>query len=164
MKKRLSFLLALLIPALCLTGCLKKEPEEFPTEEIEALLDDYLEYERYTVYDTPSMKADWDHPVDVKGKSHRYSRVTDPRFDTWEEWTAFAGSIFGGRYLIQRFNEQDHFLNLDGDTYCFGVTAAWSLSQDYEYEILYPEDGGVVLELRRTGFGQGDEGADVVYS
>lgn len=151
MKTRIRITAVLLGSLLLLCGCGKeKAPLEPTPEEARTLIDAYLEYEKYTVYDASSMEADWDHPVDVKGRAHRYAKVTDPRYDSWEEWTDFAGSIFCGKYLIQVFNDQTSFVAMDGDTYCFGAETEWTLTKDYTYEITHPEDAdGPVLELRR---------------
>lgn len=152
--KRIGALLCALM--LCLSGCGGKKNLPEPTkDEATALIDAYLEYERYTVYGSYTIEADWEHPVDVKGRAHRFSKVTDSRFNTWKEWTEFAESIFCGKYLIQIFNEQTNFVNIDGFTYCFGVRTDWTLSEDYTYEITHTKKGATVLELRR-----GDDGED----
>ena len=171
MKKR--WILILLCLAV-LNGCTKTSSDEghlpsvpadaLPEEaeevtcitdaEITALIDTYLIYERYTVYDSSSMETD--PKVSLVVDARTYNKVKDEAYDTWEEWRAFGESIFCGEAWEER-RRNENFIEIDGDTYCSEGAMGWSVSKEYTYRIIESTSDRVVIEMTRSERNPGGE-------
>ena len=165
MKKRwIPVLLCLVVLAGCTNapvdeGVLPSEPETVQEEgeevtyitdaEITALIDAYLLYERYTVYASDSMQTAFE-AVEINGNF--FNKVTDPAYDTWDEWTAFAEGIFCGDALtaeMERLKNDQRFIDMDGYTYCQAGSMGWYISKEYTYRITEGTADRAVIEVVR---------------
>ena len=123
-----------------------------------SLFERYLLHEQYTVYSSSSI--DYDQEVITQYNSHYYNRVTDERFDTWEEWTAFVGSIFCGDYLNTIMENEEKFINLDGKTYVVVGDMGWLLSRTYTYEVLESDWESAKVSITRRQINPGAEDSE----
>lgn len=123
-------------------------------EEITALIDTYLVYERYTVYASDSMQMEPNY-IEIDGRF--YHKVTDEAYDTWAEWTAFVERIFCGDYLTERMKNEVNFINVDGHTYCQAGGMGWYVSGEYTYKITESSAERVVIEMTREELNPGGE-------
>ncbi len=130
--------------------------------EIEALMQQYLLHEMYTVYD--SLNAD-SSSVDESGI---YFKVSDENYDTWDEWIAFYESIFAGVALEEQLGilETEKVIkNIDGYTYCIPGGMGWTLSNEYLYDIVRCNQTRALVEISRTehNFGESDPTERIWY-
>ncbi len=161
MKKRWIFaLLCLAILTGCTNAPVDADPADAGTEEAEevtyitdaeitALIDTYLVYERYTVYASDSMEME-PEAVEIDGRF--FNKVTDPAYDTWDEWTAFAERIFCGDALTAEMAQMENdqrFISVDGSTYCQAGSMGWYISGEYTYRITEGTADRVVIEVIR---------------
>ena len=116
-------------------------------EEIDTLMQAYLLYEKYTVYDSSSM-IDFPQVTDENGIvaeveiTEEYMKVNLPEYDTWDEWIAFIESIFWGDELMEeteRMENDKKYINRDGYTYVRLGEMGWYISRDYTAEVLWSE-------------------------
>ncbi len=116
-------------------------------EDIEALMQKYLLHEMYTVYD--SLNTD----SSSRDESGVYFKVSDEKYDTWDEWIAFYESIFAGVILEEQLNileAEKVIVNIDGYTYCTPRGMGWILSDEYSYDIVRSSQTRAVVEISRT--------------
>lgn len=175
MKKRL-IIAMLCVCALC--GCATESDENktFITEsEVESLIDGYITYEKYTVYSSSSIgvesldtvtEENADDSVTAEEEevivsestvTDGYLKVTNEKYDTWEEWTAFGESIFSKELFASLTENNTLFINVDGYTYCLPGDMGWYVSSEYTYDITESTEEKAVVEVRRTELVPGED-------
>ncbi|MGN1408593.1 MAG: hypothetical protein ACI4XJ_00290 [Eubacteriales bacterium] len=132
-----------------------EEKTAISTEEITVLIDNYLLYVCYTQYGAPRVGEESITVADESDPAiqREFFKVTDDRFDTWEDWTAFLESIFSGDCLEDALANQVHIKNIDGCTYHDDGAMGWNRSPGYTYEINEtPNDETTVRIIQKDVF------------
>lgn len=145
MKNTLILLLTL---TLLLTGCgIINTPTEPPTnEEITILFDNMILLEKYR--NDPTCLCVVDGPLALDAP---YLKVTDERYDTYAEWTAFVESIYTGEMLEQINGELSDFaIDIDGYTHVTPTAFPNYFSDEYTYKIVESGENTAKITLTRT--------------
>ncbi len=119
-------------------------------DEISGLMDHYLTYEYYTVYE--SMEV---NPLQ-SDDSGVYFAVTNEEYDTWEEWTSFCESIFYGNALKKAIDEVKSLKNIEGKTYCSPGSIGWYISSEYSYELVKCNPERALIQISRQEISPGE--------
>lgn len=145
---------------------LKNSPKETKTyreeakindSEIIALMDAFQIYLEYNEYSSDSMLID----QTITDESGMYFRVTDEKYDTWDEWTSFIESIFCGDYLTKILESMRNYINIDGFTYCSPGSMGWYLSKEYTYEIIESSKDNLIIDVKYDAIYPGESEAVV---
>ena len=123
-------------------------PDAITDSEISELIEAYLAFEFLTERASDSMSVDYDQSY--TDGLYYYHKVTDERYDTWEEWAAYVGSIFTGDYLTRILNTKEVFINVDGYTYWQSGAMGWYIEDDYTYETSDISTDKMTLRIIRT--------------
>lgn len=175
MKKR-PLIAMLCVCTLC--GCATESDENkaFITEsEVESLIEGYITYEKYTVYSSSSIGVEAYDTVTEETANDSviieeeavvvpestvtdgYLKVTNEKYDTWEEWTAFGKGIFCDELYDRLTESNTSFINIDGYTYCLPGDMGWYVSSEYTYDITESTEEKAVIEVRRTELMPGED-------
>ena len=80
-----------------------------------------------------------------------YLKVTNERYDTYAEWTAFVESIYTGEMLEQIKGElEEAFIDVDGYTYVTPTAFPNYFSDEYTYRIVESGENTAKITLTRT--------------
>ncbi len=92
-----------------------------------------------------------------RAEDTRYCKVTDERFDTVDEWIAFAETVFTGEELDREKNAlAEYVIEIDGCAYIIGrVVPVWNFDTN-TYSIIEENDTSATVELLRTRVAVGD--------
>ncbi len=115
--------------------------------DIDEVMQRYFEYEEYTVYSSASVQISAET---VEMDSRVYNRVTDERFDDWNEWLNYIGNIYCGDLLIEKIEGQNYFTGVDGKTYVMPGEMGWYISQEYTSEYSANDDGSYNVKIFRN--------------
>ena len=119
-------------------------------EDIIDLLDRFLLYEMYTVYD--SLHYDYNQIIRFSEGPPEAYKVIDEKYDTWDEWISFMESIFCDDLLEQKIDTLIHVRNIDGYTYTSGGGLGWMISKEYNYNIVEYNKDTVIVSMKREDF------------
>lgn len=133
---------------------------EISNSQIEDLVNNDLLLYKYTHWDSASISVD----NTIKDSTGEYYKITDPDFDTFAEWTAFAEAIYNGDLLEEQTKHINAvILNVDGDAYVIPGSRENPVSQEYTYETVSSEKDKVVIEVSFTSLHEEDYGEPIIY-
>lgn len=143
MLKRIicSILIATLVLSVC--ACSSGKPSD---EEIKSLFDDMIRLELYQAdaYAYPEVFS-------TDSGSPDFLKVTDERYDTYAEWTAFVESIYTGEMLEQMLSELESIvIDVDGYSYASCTALPYLWSDEYTYKIVESDENTAKITLTRT--------------
>lgn len=143
MLKRIicSILIATLVLSVC--ACSSGKPSD---EEIKSLFDDMIRLELYQAdaYAYPEVFS-------TDSGSPDFLKVTDERYDTYAEWTAFVESIYTGEMLEQMLSELESIvIDVDGYSYASCTALPYLWSDEYTYKIGDSDENTAKITLTRT--------------
>ncbi|MCD8107529.1 MAG: M56 family metallopeptidase [Oscillospiraceae bacterium] len=142
-------LLIVVIAVLAFTGTIgsKTPSDEITNAEIVSLLDDYFDWVSFAKSSAP--EVDQTDSYVVAGTT--YYRVLDEDFDTWEEVTDYACSIFCGEMAAyDDSGEWSGYLNVDGVAYNRNTVSPngdYPYTNEYSYEILKNAGGSALIRV-----------------
>ncbi len=131
---------------------------EISENEIIALFERFHLYERYTVHESESMEID-----ESTRNDGGFCKITDEKYDTWDEWTAFYESIFTEEYAAELIKAEDGYKSIDGFTYCRPGVMGWNLlpMKSYKIEEVYGNEAAV--SVCRTELHPGEDSSDEYF-
>jgi len=118
-------------------------------EEITALFNRMIEYEGHCL--EPLMLANGGEKIVIDNMG-AYYKVTDERFDSWEEWMDFLGSIYTGDALeqvIEHIETIEDFVNIDGYTYVAAIAVTSFVKDDFSFSVEEKTSDIITVKLRR---------------
>lgn len=78
-----------------------------------------------------------------------YYKITDEKYDTWNEWSGLFYSIYTEEFANNLLNNFNTVININGDTYSDGGSRASNIDNSYDYTIIYINDNSMMLDMTR---------------
>ncbi len=131
-----------------------------PHDEIKLLFDKMMLLDKYR--NDPTYLCVVDGPLALDAP---YLKVTDERYDTYAEWTAFVESIYTGEMLEQMLSELESIvIDVDGYSYAACIGGINYLSYEYTYEIGDSDDDTVLITVHRIKNKLGEDPKEVDFT
>lgn len=121
-------------------------------EEIRALVAAQFECSDLIKVSNASVEKD----MTQTDETGNYFKVTDQRFDEWNEWQSYVISIFDNDVAGQIVNS-GVFIPVDGQTYCKIIDNPKNTSDDFEYTVSLNTENKVVVTVKRDITSEGED-------
>lgn len=114
-------------------------------EEINMLLQGRVQINNFLMYDM--LQYDMESKTSING--YDYYRVSDEKYDEWNEWTTYVKSIYVDEAAEMIFNDFK-IIEINGKTYTNDGCMGKSISDEYTYEIASEANDTVTILLKNT--------------
>lgn len=119
--------------------------KQISDEEINTLLQGRVQINNFLMYDM--LQYDMESKTSING--YDYYRVSDEKYDEWNEWTAYVKSIYVDDAAEMIFNDFK-IIEINGKTYTNDGAMGKSISDEYTYEIASEANDTVTILLKNT--------------
>lgn len=122
----------------------KSESREITDTEIKRLIEDCHFIRLMTDYDT----LPFDQIEPTKWQDRDYYKVTDERFDEWNEWVEYVRTVYSEN-MEEKILTSARYININGFTFTDGLATGCDILFDrYTYEMSDPVDGRPVCNVK----------------
>ena len=125
--------------------------------EITGLLDGFILTQNFIFTEPPSSGNE---TAEYNGRE--YYKITDKRYDTWDEWSALFYSIYTDEFADNLLNNFDTVVNINGETYSNGGSRGNDTDSDYDYTVVFANDNEMMVDMTRGYHPVGDENSFLV--
>lgn len=134
--------------------------EQLPEElerDITYLLDGFILTQDFLFTEPPSSGNE---TTEYNGRE--YYKITDEKYDTWDEWSALFYSIYTDEFADNLLNNFDTVVNINGETYSDGGSRGDDTDNDYDYTVVFANDNEMMVDMTRGYHPAGDEDSFLV--
>ncbi|MDE6596821.1 MAG: IseA DL-endopeptidase inhibitor family protein [Oscillospiraceae bacterium] len=122
----------------------KSDSGEITDTEIKRLVEDSHFIRLMTEYDT----LPFDQIEPSKWQDRDYYKVTDERFDEWNEWVEYVRTVYSEN-MEEKILTNARYININGFTFTDGLATGCDILFDrYTYEMSEPVDGRPVCNVK----------------
>lgn len=132
------------------------ESADITDTEIKRLIEENNFITLYTKYES----LPFDQNETAQWQEHEYYKVSDERFDEWNEWVEYVRTVYVENSEKEEFIlTRSHYVSFDGFNFTDGGGMGCMIAFDqYAYEMVDPVDGRPVCKVKMPDLYEGSEG------
>lgn len=134
--------------------------QQLPAElerDVTYLLDGFILTQDFLFTEPPASGSE---TAEYNGRT--YYKITDEKYDTWDEWSGLFYSIYTDEFANNLLNNFNTVVNINGDTYSDGGSRGSDIDNNYDYTVISANDNRMIVDMTRGYHPTGDEDSFMV--